>query len=194
MDLSAAIIRHVTPKDYAQVRDIVKSNPTMYGADIRASHDYIIMRFLSQPKDELEQTTWCVEIDGVIQGLVVQYWWTIMPVWSIASLFFRNNEGTNQFNAVKLGTLLTNAMCDFAEARGIKDFYYVVRDAGEARKKMSLAVNDRFQERYEIIDLMTLKPGETPKWVAYKNMMGFVAGRHRKPVVFRVAHLKNQYR
>lgn len=194
MDLTHAITRHVTPKDYAQVRDIVESNPMMYGADITAYHSYIISRYLHQPKDELEQTTWCVEVGGVIEALAVQYWWTIMPVWSIASLFFRNHEGVNQFNAVKLGAVLSNAMCDFAEARGIKDFYYVVRDSGEKRKRMSLSVNKRFEERYDVIDLMSLPPGETPKHIAYRNMMGFVTGRHTKPVVFRQAHLKNEYR
>lgn len=194
MDPLISIVRKVTSADLKQVTAIVHSNPTMYGANISEYHSYIINRFMSQPKDELPATAWCVEHDGQLIGLAIQYWWTILPIWSVASLFFRNTVGVNQYNAVKIGAVLVNGMTQYAEKKGINDFCYVVRDTGTLRKDRSLALNEELNTRYSIIDLLTLPPGQKPTHLALSNMMGMVNGRHTKPVVFRMAHLKNEFR
>lgn len=189
-------VRSPEIQDLDQIEEIVKSNPSMYGADITKNHDCIIARFMGVPvENEPPSTPWCVEVDGVIQGLALQYWWNVLPVWSIGALFFKNNPGANQFNAVKLGAPLINAMCKCAESRGVNDFYYVVRDTIKSdRKNMSLNINPELESRYYLVDLFMLKPFQIPDSVIYKNMLGLVQGRNTKSVVFRQGHLKNEFR
>lgn len=187
--------RQTTIADRPQIEAIVKSNPKMYGADITRYHSITIHRFVGHVVGDLAKTAWCVEDDeGQIVGLAIQFWWTSMPAWSIASLFFKNEPGKNQFNAHKIGAVLVNAMCKEAESRKMYDFYYVVRDNESLRKNMSLSVNDEFTERYEINDLFLLHPYTSPIYPMFKNMLGHVIGRNRKPVVFRLASLKSKYR
>ena len=165
----------------------------MYGADITKLHAYMIERALHQPKGEIEQTRWGVEVEGVLVGLAVQHWWAIMPLWSIGGLFFRNTTNRNQFNAVKIGAVLVNGMIDEAEKRGLYDFCYVVRDSGNLRRDMSLAVNEKLG-RYDILNTAYIKPFEVPRWSAYRLMLGLLAGKNRKPVIIRHAHLKSEHR
>lgn len=193
MDLSTAIVRPLTRADRQQITEIVRSNPTMYGTNITHFHPMLIERFMLQPKSEVEQARWGVELHGKLIGLAIQFWWVVMPMWSIGGLFFRNEEGVNQFNAVKVGAVLVNKMIETAEARGLYDFCYVIRDSGGVRKKMSYDVNDALN-RYDIFDMAVIKPGEIPKYSAHKLILGMVAGVTKKPVVIRHAHLKLEHR
>ena len=180
--------RPFTEADLEAATAIVRSHPTMYG--IKINHDPYLKGLTRSVDASLSITI--ENDDGTVFGVAKQHHWGEMPSWSVGAMFFEDH--TNSPRVLQAGKALMNFMTERAESQGRYDFYYVVRDSGETRKRMSLEVNPVFAWRYDIVDVEVIRPFQIPKYKAFARMLAGMAGKNTKTLVVRHGYLKPEHR
>lgn len=198
--MSEISVRNLTMADLHVIEKCVYKHDTMYGVPIH--HDVYIQRYISNIENSYAVGAF---IDGKCMGICCQVFWVNMPVWTLTNLFLMTSG--NMFYGKKMITM-TGAIMEQcirnAESDERYEFYYVIRDTEQlSRKDQTKDIisksNSYISERYDFINVQTLKSPDDVKWPYISNLIGdigmsAISYPHNKTLAVRRVIIKPEFR
>jgi hypothetical protein len=179
-------------QDIPNIVDLINSHEYMYGINLKESglqekQIQIISNYM-QP-DQIGQSVVALDDNENLLGVCVQSFGTTS--WILEFCYIRQLLGKNQYNASKIGGVLMDKLCEYAEEKGFNKFYYAVRDSENKRLSLTLSATTSVGKRYEFKDVEKIPPlTKTANKLVAKYILGTTNGLNRKPIVIRCGYLK----
>lgn len=174
---------------------IMEPYTNIYGVNViengaRQNHINLIIKSFTDPD---WNTVVAVDENNKILGFCVQGIFPSHHKWLLKITYISAPENLNQFNASKIGGVMMDKLVELAEQRGKYEFYYIVRDIGTTRLKMTLSNTKIVAEKYHIYDYLIIPPYTPATEERVIKMLGSLNGKNKKTIIVRHGHLKGLY-
>jgi hypothetical protein len=186
-------VRICSPEDFDTIRDIVGSNNYIYGVELDDNSRKVHLDFIWEALSSSDKCVVGAERDGRLTAITVMKFSAELPVWFVLLAYFEAMPSRTQAGASVLGAEMFEEMFRVAEARGLYDFYYVVRDHGSVRKELTEGKSEQIP-RYDICDVEVLPPFTRSRFSTVNLMLGRLATTHARTIVVRGGHLRKEFR
>jgi hypothetical protein len=192
--------RNLTPNDMGIIEQCILNHDSMYGIPI--DHNEYIDRY----KKSIERHNAVGAFDGDhCLGICTQNYWSGMPVWTMTNLFLSTSD--NPFlsrGMIRVLGSLTEQCIRTAESLGRFEFYYLLRDTEDFKRKTQTRniiseSNEYVSSRYDFINVHLIKGTDDIKWKYIATLLGDIGLKaiqppHNKTLLVRRAIIKPEFR
>ena len=175
---------------------IIEPHTLMYGVDIEQSglkdiHKNNVRNILNNPLTV--QKIIGTVTNNNIDCFAVYSPWETLPVYTASFMYF-SFERTDIGSFAHHGIKIFEKMTEIGEADGRNEFYYMIRDREYDRAEKTWSINKTLSDKYEIVNIEYLKPGQISKYDTFNIIFRGIIGQQKKPVMIRKGHLRKEYR